>query len=39
MDAGVEPLLTLDGCLVAVTIWNFYAAFIAAVGYFNNNAD
>lgn len=28
--------MSLDGCLIAVTIWNFYAAFIAVVGYDND---
>ncbi|KAF7782363.1 hypothetical protein Agabi119p4_1739 [Agaricus bisporus var. burnettii] len=35
-DHGVEPLMSLDGCLIAVTIWNFYAAFIAVVGLYGS---
>lgn len=31
--------MSLDGCLIAVTIWNFYAAFIAVVGYDDNNVS
>lgn len=31
-DDDVEPLKTLASCSIALTIWEFYAAFIASVG-------